>query len=110
MHFAYSLALCTEPPAAMVRLDALSLSSAALPSMTFDLHGLLLDDVHLCSPEQDFYCSDIANLPQGVGVATITSSLIKYDHPKQVTQVDHGVQHVGNTRSFRHEEMLLSFD
>ena len=73
-----------EPPAAMLRLDALSLSSSGLPSLTFDLHGFLLDNVHLCSPEQDFYCSDIANLPQGVGVATVASSLVKYDHPAKV--------------------------
>ena len=76
----------------MLRLDVLSLSSSStLPSLTFDLHGLLLDDVHLRSPEQDFYCSDIANLPQGVGVATITSSLIKYNHSNKVTQVYHAI-------------------
>lgn len=74
----------------MLRLDALSLSSTTLPSMTFDLHSLLLDDLHLHSPEQDFYCSDIANLPQGVGVAMVTSSLIKYDHPNKVSS-DHTV-------------------
>ena len=74
----------------MLRLDALSLSSStALPSLTFDLHGLLLDDLHLRAPEQDFYCSDIANLPQGVGVATVTSTLVKYNHPKKVNSIYH---------------------
>ena len=68
----------------MLRLDALSLSSTALPSLTFDLHGLLLDDLHLRSPEQDFLCSDIANLPQGVGVATVTSSAVEYTHLDKV--------------------------
>lgn len=69
----------------MLRLDALSLSSTALPSLTFDLHGLLLDDIHLTFPGRDFLCSDIANLPQGVGVATITSSVVKYDHLNKVS-------------------------
>ena len=68
----------------MLRLDALSLSSTALPSLTFDLHGLLLDDVHLRSPGQDFLCSDIANLPQAVGVATVSSASVKYDHSNKV--------------------------
>ena len=76
-----------EPPAAMLRIDALSVSSAALPSLTFDLHGMLLDDVHLQFPEQDFLCSSVANLPQGVGVATVTSSTVKYDHSSKVRRL-----------------------
>ena len=68
----------------MLRLDAASLSTSSLSSFSLDVHGLLLDDMHLRSFEQGFHCSNIANLPQGVGVATSTMTTIKFDNQVKV--------------------------
>ena len=68
-----------DPPAVMVRLDAASLSSLHPPSFQLDLHGLLMDNMMLQSPEPAFLCSPIASLPEGVGVAVLTTVGVKYD-------------------------------
>ena len=68
----------------MLRLDAASLSTSSLSSFSLDVHGLLLDDMHLRSFEQAFHCSNITNLPQGVGVATSTMTTIKFDNQVKV--------------------------
>lgn len=74
----------SEPPAVMVRLDAASLSSLHPPSFQLDLHGLLMDSMTLQSPEPAFLCSPIASLPEGVGVAVLTTMGVKYDSTMKV--------------------------
>lgn len=74
----------SEPPAVMVRLDAASLSSLHPPSFQLDLHGLLMDSMTLQSPEPAFLCSPIASLPEGVGVAVLTTVGVKYDSTMKV--------------------------
>lgn len=74
----------SEPPAVMVRLDAASLSSLHPPSFQLNLHGLLMDSMTLQSPEPAFLCSPIASLPEGVGVAVLTTVGVKYDSTMKV--------------------------
>ena len=74
-----SLSSPLDPPAVMMRLDAASLFSLHPPSFQLDLHGLLMDNMTLQSPEPAFLCSPIASLPEGVGVAVLTTVGIKYD-------------------------------
>ena len=78
-HATLSLFFPLDPPAVMVRLDAASLSSLHPPSFQLDLHGLLMDNMTLQSPEPAFLCSPIASLPEGVGVAVLTTVGVKYD-------------------------------
>ena len=68
----------------MVRLDAGSISSSSLPSFSLSLHNFLVDDMHLQSFEQVFVCSDVANLPYGAGVISITTAGADYDHQIKV--------------------------
>lgn len=79
-----------EPPSAMFRLDAATLSAPPSPGSTpnsafsLELHGLLLDDLHLPTSDLPFLCSSISNLPQGVGVALTDTISVKYDHQIKV--------------------------
>ncbi len=75
-----------DPPAVMLRLEAASLSSSSpsSPSFHVDLHDLLLENLTLLSPDHPFLCSSIANLPEGVGVATMSSLGVKYHHEIKV--------------------------
>ena len=77
----------TDPPALMVRLDAVSLSAtptATTPIIQLNLHGLLVENLSPVFPEQGFLCSSIANLPEGVGVTIVNSLGVKYDHQIKV--------------------------
>lgn len=82
--FSHLFSSPSEPPAVMVRLDAASLSSLHPPSFQLDLHGLLMDSMTLQSPEPAFLCSPIASLPEGVGVAVLTTMGVKYDSTMKV--------------------------
>lgn len=91
-------ALYTEPPALMVRLDAVTLSSpqtppssppppSPSPSVQIHLHGLLLDSLStLSSSSAPFLCSPLASLPTGVGVGVVNTVDLRYLHSLKVIQ------------------------
>lgn len=69
----------------MLRVDAVSVSSpSSSSSVHLELHELLLENLSLTSPDRPFLCSSIADLPKGVGVATISSLEVKYQEEIKV--------------------------
>ncbi len=75
-----------DPPAIMGRLDAVSLSSAP-SSVRVKLHDLLLENLSLPSTDRPFLCSPVADLPEAVGVATVSSLDVTYQQEIKVGDV-----------------------
>ena len=95
----------SEPPALMLRLDAISLSSSqsslspASPSPTspffqINIHGLLLDSLSFDDSSSSFLCSPLASLPVGVGVGVVSNLNLKYQHSLKVCTYMYSCNHL----------------
>ena len=76
--------LSAEPPAAMLRLDAASLTASS-SSFKLELHDLLVENLGSFAPDHPFLCSSIADLPEGVGMVTVSSLGVNYQQQIKVS-------------------------